>query len=108
LAQFFSDHIAELGNQRPSKPFFFLKPNSSIHPPTRWDAEKQAVVNNTNPIPIPAGVNVHYEVELAVIMFKSIHNFKFAKANMTPDQYESLWQSAILGYAIGMPISPQS
>jgi len=59
------------------------------------------VIANDNPVPIPQGVNVHYEVELAVIMLRSVHNLRFGKSNMSAEQYEELWKASIFGYAIG-------
>lgn len=98
-----SDHIAELGNQRPSKPFYFLKPASSIVPPHRYDKETGRNESGKRPMLIPAGVNVHYEVELAVIM---AHPWG-APTTMRPDWKptpENLedWKAAIYGYAIGI------
>lgn len=57
-----SDHIAELNNTRPKHPFFFLKPPSSILPPGAG-----AVLR-------PKGVKLHYEVELALIMGKTLRD----------------------------------
>lgn len=56
------DHIKELNNQRPSTPFFFLKPPSSLLPP------------NSGPILRPSGVTLHYEVELALLIGKPLSN----------------------------------
>lgn len=49
-------HIAELQNARPKKPFFFLKPPSSI------------LLAGEGPCLRPRGVDLHFEVELALIM----------------------------------------
>ena len=50
----YTDHIAELNNQRPEHPVVFLKPDSSILP-------------KNNPFYIPEFSNdIHYEVELLV------------------------------------------
>jgi len=51
----YKDHAAELKNEIPSKPFFFLKPTSSY-------------VLSTKPIQVPTGINVHHEVELGIII----------------------------------------
>jgi acylpyruvate hydrolase len=53
-------------------------------------------------------VNVHYEVELAVIMGKSAHNIKHAKETMPPEEYDKLWQNAIFGYAIGIDLTARN
>jgi len=50
----YTEHIAELQNEKPSEPVIFLKPDSAILP-------------NNNPFYIPEFSNdVHYEVELLV------------------------------------------
>lgn len=59
------DHIKELNNLAPSQPFYFLKPTSSIIQPSESDAK----------ILIPRGTDVHYEVELALVMGKTLKNF---------------------------------
>lgn len=61
---FFSgrDHIAELQNTRPKRPFFFLKPPSSI------------LVRGEGPVRRPNGVDLHFEVELAVIVGKEVRD----------------------------------
>ena len=58
-----SDHIKELNHVRPKQPFFFLKPPSSILP------------HGAGPILKPKGVNLHYEVELALVMGKTLRDF---------------------------------
>ncbi|KAK5081611.1 hypothetical protein LTR05_007742 [Lithohypha guttulata] len=60
----YADHIKELNNTRPKNPFFFLKPTSSILPPP----------HNKTPILLPRNVNVHYEVELGIVIGKPAHN----------------------------------
>jgi len=51
----YAAHAKELGNEAPSKPFFFLKPTTSyVTPP--------------NLIEIPTGSEVHHEVELGVVI----------------------------------------
>jgi hypothetical protein len=54
------DHVKELNNQRPKQPFFFLKPPSSI------------LLPGAGPVIRPKGVDLHYEVELALIMGKQV------------------------------------
>jgi acylpyruvate hydrolase len=58
----FSDHVKELNNVRPKQPFFFLKPTSSILLPGQGAVER------------PSGVNLHYEVELGLVMGKEVKN----------------------------------
>ncbi|KAF9298988.1 hypothetical protein BKA57DRAFT_430835 [Linnemannia elongata] len=53
----YSEHAKELGNAVPTEPFFFLKPTSSY-------------ITNEQSIEIPAGCEVHHELELSVIIGK--------------------------------------
>ncbi|KAI9773246.1 MAG: hypothetical protein M1835_006178 [Candelina submexicana] len=59
------DHITELQNVRPKQPFFFLKPPTSI-----------VSHGASTCILRPQGVNLHYEVELALIIGKSVKSLK--------------------------------
>ncbi|KAK5112449.1 hypothetical protein LTR62_004205 [Meristemomyces frigidus] len=58
----YADHVKELNNQRPKQPFFFLKPPSSILLPTE------------GPVLRPAGVNLHFEIELGLVIGKRVQN----------------------------------
>jgi acylpyruvate hydrolase len=58
-----SEHITELNNTRPKQPFFFLKPPSSI------------LLPGQGPVLRPKGVSLHYEVELALVMGRTIRDF---------------------------------
>ncbi|KAM0471403.1 hypothetical protein ACHAPX_009315 [Trichoderma viride] len=58
----YADHIAELKNAKPKKPFFFLKPASSI------------VLPGEGPCLQPKGVDMHFEVELALIIGSMVRN----------------------------------
>ncbi|KAI5291101.1 hypothetical protein KEM54_006324 [Ascosphaera aggregata] len=58
-----SEHIAELNNTRPKQPFLFLKPPSSILTP------------GAGPVLRPMGVSLHYEVELGLIIGKTLRDF---------------------------------
>ncbi|OJJ79855.1 fumarylacetoacetate hydrolase family protein [Aspergillus glaucus CBS 516.65] len=58
----YADHITELNNTKPKQPFFFLKPSSSILCPRE------------GPVLRPRGTNLHYEVELALVMGKSVRD----------------------------------
>jgi len=93
----FSDHIAELGNLPPSKPFFFLKPISSVLPPIP-DGKTAELDQYANKIRIPKGVNSHYEVELALVMKG------FTKAPKNPEEYFDL----IKGYAIAIDLTARN
>lgn len=57
-----SDHITELNNAKPKQPFFFLKPSSSI------------LVPGGGPVLRPKGVSVHYEVELGLVIGKTVRD----------------------------------
>ncbi|KAI4114424.1 MAG: hypothetical protein LQ345_004797 [Seirophora villosa] len=84
----YADHIKELNNARPSKPFFFLKPPSSILPPA------------SGPVLRPAGVNLHYEVELALIMGKSLRDLD--------ERDEKGALDAIDGYAVSIDMTARN
>lgn len=102
-----SDHITELGNQRPTKPFYFLKPWTSIIPPDSLVVDefnpryKVRVKKPSHNVLIPNGVNVHYEVELAVIFQKEVSDLAYQRSKLSAQAYEELWKDAIGGYALG-------
>jgi len=73
----YADHVAELNNQRPKQPFFFLKPPSSILLPGEGNVVR------------PKGVNLHYEVELALIMGKQVKNLEESDEQGDMDAIES-------------------
>jgi acylpyruvate hydrolase len=75
----YADHIAELGNTRPSEPFYFLKPATSVLQP------------NSGPVLTPQGANVHYEVELAAVLGKT--------ADELPATLEAM-RSNVKGWAV--------
>lgn len=83
-----SDHIKELNSARPKKPFFFLKPPSSILPP------------NSGPVLRPTGVNLHYEVELALIMGKTLWDLD--------EKDEKTAMDAIEGYAMSIDMTARN
>lgn len=58
----YADHIKELSSATPKQPFFFLKPSSSI------------LLPGAGPVLRPRGVNMHYEVELGLIMGKTLRD----------------------------------
>jgi len=60
----YADHITELSSARPKQPFFFLKPPSSI------------LLPGEGPVIRPKGVDLHYEVELALIIGKKVKDLE--------------------------------
>lgn len=58
------EHIAELNNTKPKQPFFFLKPTSSI------------VLSGEGPVLRPKGIDMHYEVELALVIGKVVRDLQ--------------------------------
>lgn len=79
----YAAHIAELNNKKPSNPFFFLKPDSSV------------LLPNSGPILIPSGVKVHYEVELGLVVGTKLQNLP---ENFTKQQAVD----AIQGYVLAI------
>jgi len=73
----YADHVTELNNQRPKQPFFFLKPPSSILPP------------GSGPVIRPKGVDLHYEVELALIMGRQVKDLEESNEKGALDAIES-------------------
>lgn len=78
----YAAHIKELNNTVPKQPFFFLKPTSSvITPPTAETSIKKSTFQSfsqdgsrPSSIHIPQNVNVHHEIELALIMKENVSN----------------------------------
>lgn len=66
-----------MNSARPKQPFFFLKPASSILPP------------GAGPVIRPKGVDLHYEVELALIMGKQLKNLEASDEKGAFDAIES-------------------
>ncbi|KAF2030037.1 hypothetical protein EK21DRAFT_112330 [Setomelanomma holmii] len=58
----YADHIKELSSATPKQPFFFLKPPSSI------------LLPGAGAVLRPRGVTMHYEVELGLIMGKTVRD----------------------------------
>ena len=83
-----SDHISELHNARPKRPFFFLKPPSSI------------LLPRAGPILRPHGINMHYEVELALVMGRQVRDLD--------ERDESGALGAIGGYAVGIDMTARN
>ncbi|KAI1431702.1 hypothetical protein GGR50DRAFT_43462 [Xylaria sp. CBS 124048] len=84
----YADHIAELNSTRPKQPFYFLKPTSSILLPGEGAVKR------------PKGVELNYEVELALIMGKTIKDF--------PVEDEAGAIDAIESYAVGIDLTARN
>lgn len=86
IARNYVDHIAELANTRPTEPFYFLKPASTVlHP-------------GAGPILYPRGSNLHYEVELAAVIGSTVDEL--------PATADSL--RAVKGWAVGVDMTARS
>ena len=77
----FSDHIKELNSAKPKQPFFFLKPASSI------------LLPGAGPVLRPKGVNMHYEVELGLIMGKTVKDLHPEDTNGALDAIAGIYAS---------------
>ncbi|KAF7560889.1 hypothetical protein G7046_g3268 [Stylonectria norvegica] len=84
----FAEHIAELNNAKPKQPFFFLKPPSSIVLPGQGSCLR------------PKGIDMHYEVELALIIGKVVRDLK---ADDTQGALE-----AIRAYAVAIDMTARN
>ncbi|KAF9110970.1 hypothetical protein BGX27_005570 [Mortierella sp. AM989] len=80
----YSEHAKELGNTVPTAPFFFLKPTSSY-------------ITNGQSIEVPAGCEVHHELELAVIIGKDGRDIQEKDAD-----------SYISGYALALDMTARN
>ncbi|EFP91203.2 uncharacterized protein PGTG_16394 [Puccinia graminis f. sp. tritici CRL 75-36-700-3] len=78
------DHVQELKNQVPSKPFFFLKPTTSY-------------ITRGQKIEIPSGINCHHEVELGVIIGTKCRSVTAQKA-----------MSHVAGYTIAIDLTARN
>jgi acylpyruvate hydrolase len=102
----YRDHVAELKNTTPKQPFFFLKPTTSIlpaHPSITGLTNKKGSAKDAPPsarpaILAPKGVNLHYEVELALIMGKDMKDY----------DGEGDWKEYVSGYAVGIDMSARN
>jgi acylpyruvate hydrolase len=68
-----------LSSARPKQPFFFLKPASSILAP------------GEGPVIRPKGVDLHYEVELALIIGKQVKDLEADDEKGAMDAIESMF-----------------
>lgn len=84
----YADHVTELNNTRPKQPFFFLKPPSSI------------VLPGQGPCVRPKGVDLHYEIELALIIGKTVRDLK-------PDDEQGALD-AIESYALALDMTARN
>jgi acylpyruvate hydrolase len=84
------DHIKELNNQRPKQPFFFLKPPSAI------------LLPNAGPVLRPKGVNLHFEVELGLVIGKTVRDLPEADEQGALDAIEST-SFGIYKSSLGVP-----
>lgn len=70
VARNYAEHAKELGNAVPDEPFFFLKPTSSL-----------LLAQQGGAVQLPfKGADVHYEVELGVVIGKDCKNVRAAEA----------------------------
>ncbi|KAL9113474.1 MAG: hypothetical protein Q9227_002515 [Pyrenula ochraceoflavens] len=83
-----SDHITELRNTRPTAPFFFLKPPSSLLSPS------------SGPLLLPRGVHAHHEVELGLLISRRLTNLPASDASAA--------YSAIGGYCIAIDMTARN
>lgn len=89
------DHIKELNNLAPSQPFFFLKPTSSIVQPQDPGAK----------ILVPKGTSVHYEVELALVIGKTLKNFELT--NNEENDLKSVLEH-VSGYSLAIDLTARN
>ncbi|KAI1824522.1 hypothetical protein F4861DRAFT_505988 [Xylaria intraflava] len=84
----YADHIAELNSARPKQPFYFLKPTTSILLPGEGAVKR------------PKGVDLHYEVELALVIGKTVKDFQAGDEAGAIDAIES--------YALGIDLTARN
>lgn len=81
----YGDHVKELNNQRPKQPFFFLKPPSSILLPSE------------GPVLRPSGVNLHFEIELGIVIGRTVKDLD--------ENDEAAWMDAIESYILAIDMT---
>ncbi|KAL2155114.1 hypothetical protein VTH82DRAFT_3790 [Thermothelomyces myriococcoides] len=84
----YADHITELNSARPKQPFFFLKPTTSI------------LLPGEGPVIRPRGIDLHYEVELALILGKRLKDLNAQDEQAALDAIES--------YALGIDMTARN
>lgn len=82
------DHIRELNNLRPRQPFFFLKPPSSILPP------------HQGPVLRPRGTELHFEVELALIVGKELRDLNENDEVRAMDAIECIYHNSLTRFTV--------
>lgn len=82
----YADHVKELNNQRPKQPFFFLKPPSSI------------LLPGEGPVLRPSGVNLHFEVELGLVIGKTVRD-------LPDNENDSQWLDSIEQYVLSIDMT---
>jgi len=85
----YAAHIDELKNLRPKRPFFFLKPPTSI------------LIPNAGPVLRPKGVDLHYEVELGLVIGKTIRDLPSALD-------DNVWKGAIESYIVSIDMTARN
>jgi acylpyruvate hydrolase len=87
----------------PSKPFFFLKPPSSLFLPFSPAKDRpDPYASFLHSVWIPRGHQVHYEIELAFVVARNIYNLRRVRAAISPNEFEKYWQNGLIAcYAIG-------
>ncbi|PHH61528.1 hypothetical protein CDD81_265 [Ophiocordyceps australis] len=73
----YAEHVAELRNSKPKQPFFFLKPTSAM------------LLPGEGPCLRPKGVEMHHEVELALIMGSVVRDLQAADEKGAMDAIEA-------------------
>ena len=80
----YAEHAKELGNPLPKSPMFFLKPTTSyLHCPSADDGAKKGQAGQgaqQESVAYPAGGDLHYEVELGVVVGKRMTSVAADKA----------------------------
>lgn len=75
-----------MNNQRPKQPFFFLKPPSSI------------LLPGEGPVLRPKGVNLHFEIELGLVIGKTIRD-------LPDNENDEAWLSSIEQYVLAIDMT---
>ncbi|KFY19334.1 hypothetical protein V493_08011 [Pseudogymnoascus sp. VKM F-4281 (FW-2241)] len=84
----YAAHAAELNNEQPKQPFFFLKPASSM------------LLSGAGPVLRPKGVDLHYEVELALLIGRNVQDLSADDTKGALD--------AIEAYAVGIDMTARN
>jgi 2-keto-4-pentenoate hydratase/2-oxohepta-3-ene-1,7-dioic acid hydratase in catechol pathway len=89
-----SDHIKELSSATPRQPFFFLKPPSSI------------LLPGAGPVLRPRGVTMHYEIELGLIMGKTLRDLHPDDTKGAMDAIEGTFICSEITFTLSAQHSP--